>query len=110
MSLPKQDKICFVAGTMFIVRSNLLHPFKIFMQDIFSNTQSCIRDGTLAHVFERLFGAIVTAQGCRICPVFQLKYVFYTLLLSIGNFLFMKKFTKQGKTIIKICKIPIYSK
>lgn len=112
IGLPKVKDFYFVAGTMFIVRSSL---FKIFqnhytIQD-FQITDGQIKDGTLAHVFERLFGAVITAQKATI-KGFDRNWKFVTSAVGkiILRFFYQKKITKNNKLIIKICKIPVFSK
>ncbi|MBR1604624.1 MAG: hypothetical protein IJ660_00780 [Alphaproteobacteria bacterium] len=97
----------FIAGTMFMCRAHLLEPIKNKYQlTDFEPTDGKVRDGTLAHVMERLFGCIVVAQGYKIkgcdgiCP--QL------FLQRIWRFIYTNKKTSSGYRLIKIFKLPIY--
>jgi lipopolysaccharide biosynthesis protein len=110
MNLKPLERVPFIAGTMFLVRSNLLKPLKKYTIDDFAITNGKVKDGTLAHVFERLFSAIVIQQGYSI---YQLKHDAYALRLiipTIKRFFYQKKITNSGKLVIKICKIPVYSR
>ncbi|MBQ2887223.1 MAG: hypothetical protein IJE43_26215 [Alphaproteobacteria bacterium] len=104
------NKVPFIAGTMFLARANLLQPLKKYNINDFAITSSKVKDGTLAHVFERLFSAIIIQQGYRLYP---LKHdIFWLKLLTptIKRFIYQKKITNSGKLIIKVCKIPVYSR
>ena len=71
----------------------------------------------LAHVMERLLGYAVYYRryilfdGTNSIDVQQTYhkniYLWY-LIGPIIRFFFQKKITKSGKTIIKICKVPVY--
>ncbi len=103
------DKLSFVAGTMFYVRSKLLKPLLKYSISDFDKTDGTIKEGTLAHVMERLFGALVLVQGYTIHGIKHDSYKKGFILASIKHFLFRKKKTKKGD-LIKICKIPVYSR
>lgn len=103
------DKLSFVAGTMFYIRSKLLKPLLKYSISDFDKTDRTIKDGTLAHVMERLFGALVLAQGYTIHGIKHDNYKKGFILASIKRFLFQKKKTQRGM-LIKICKIPVYSR
>lgn len=112
LGYPYDKDIIFVPGTMFWVRSSLLKELKKhYTINDFSETDGKIDNGTLAHVMERVFGCLVVAQG------FAVKGFDYRHFWQLGRydfdfkrFLFQKKFTKTNREIIKICKIPIYSR
>jgi lipopolysaccharide biosynthesis protein len=112
ITLPEISNFYFVAGTMFLVRSSLFkvlqHKYKI---EDFQTTDGQVKDGTLAHVFERLFGAVICSQGYQI-KGFSHNYKFVCSALGkiIGRFFFQKKTTKHNKVLIKICKIPVFQK
>lgn len=112
LGLPEISKFSFVAGTMFLVRSEL---FKILrgkytIQD-FQTTDGQVKDGTFAHVFERLFGAVISAQGYDI-KGFDRNYKFVCSAVGkiILRFFYQKKITKHNKMLLKICKIPVFEK
>lgn len=101
----------FVAGTMFLCKANLMQPILNANYQItdFDNSNKNIHGGTLAHAFERLFGYIVTAQGQNIVGFDKsIKNDFINFLYKLGRFIYQKKQTNKGKTVIKICKIPVY--
>ena len=62
-------QLSFIAGSMFICRAKLLQPLTKFKLDDFASTDGKIKEGTLAHVMERIFGAIVTLQNQQILPI-----------------------------------------
>ena len=97
----------FIAGTMFMCRAKLLEPIKnSYRLTDFEPTDGSVRDGTLAHVMERLFGCAITAQGYKIegCGAFSPA----VMLRKIYRFLYVGKQTKSGYHLIKICKLPVY--
>ena len=104
------NRIPFIAGTMFLVKSSLLYPLKKYSIKEFPPTNGQIKDGTLAHVFERLFSAIIIQQGYKLYPAKHDIFWLTLLYPTIKRFLFQKKITNSGKLIVKICKIPVYSK
>lgn len=61
------DAYSFVAGTMFIARARIFQRIqgKYQLED-FAPSSSCHGLHTLAHVMERVFGALVTAGGYRL--------------------------------------------
>lgn len=105
---PKDIK--FVAGTMFFIRSKLL--IKIANQytiDDFTLTDAKIKDGTLAHVMERVFGCVTCAEGYSIKGFDRdIKFEFTSKIKVISKFIYQKKITKNNYVIIKILKLPIY--
>ena len=110
LHLPQTDNVEFIAGSMFLVKAELLKPFlQINLRD-FSQTDGRIKEGTKAHVYERLFGCAVLAQGKRIEGIKQHHYGKAFLKARIKRFFYQMKHTKSGKKIIKICKLPIYAK
>lgn len=112
MNLPL-TKFEYVCGTMFMVRADLFNVLKklnISINDF--EIPRSHRDGQLAHVFERMFGFIVLAQGYNISDAFTPKYIqfFERIFFRFFNFLFLYKITSNGKLLIKICKIPVFNK
>ena len=108
LSLAKKDIISFIAGTMFMVRAQLMRPFLTYRITDFDEVQSKVHDYMLAHCLERLFGVAVLAQGYEIRGVTYKQYQFSRLWASVKRFAAQKKITKNGKKIIKICKIPVW--
>ena len=110
MNFQPIDKVPFIAGTMFLVRANLLKPLKKYSIEDFIPTNSKIKNGTLAHIFERLFSAIVIKQGYTVYPLKHDVYGIRLIIPTVKRFFYQKKTTSSGKLIIKICKIPVYSR
>lgn len=106
----KPETITFVAGTMFIVRSELLQKIKDnYTLADFSPTDGNIKDGTLAHVLERVFGCVVIASGYKIKGFDKNKSFECCETLSlIRNFIYRRKITKSNHMLIKVCKLPVY--
>ena len=109
MGLPPIDKFKFVAGTMFMVRAQLLKPFLQYKQENFEEASVRIRDYTLAHVLERVLGFAVMAQGYEIKGVKYKEYRLENITAEVMRFIFQQKTTKKGQKILKICKIPVWS-
>ena len=107
--LPKVDTFSFVAGTMFWAKASLFKPLQKYRLADFSTTDGKVKEGTLAHCFERLFGAVAQAQGLKLYGVKSSKVGFTFALNEFKRFLFYKKHTQSGKLLIKICKIPIWT-
>ena len=111
-------KYGFVAGTVFIVRANILKSIQqlhLDMSDFVSSGQDKSQHrAQAAHMFERLLGYIVYKQGFEIKDAFTPKAqqnwhrFYYRFVNPIVRFLFQKKITKSQKLIVKICKIPVY--
>lgn len=112
MGFAKPKEIRFIAGTMFMCRAKLLNPIKSkFMLHDFAPTDGSVKDGTLAHVLERVLGTSVIAQGYEIqgydCNLFM---ILRGIELSLRRFIYQSKVTNNGSHLVKICKLPIYSK
>ena len=110
MNLPQVRDFSFVAGTMFLARAEIFKPFLCYGIKDFEPTDGKIKEGTKAHIFERLFGAVVKASGFETYGVRQWRYGILLLRSAIIRFFYQKKITTSGKKLIKICKIPVYSK
>ena len=108
-SLPQVDTFSFVAGTMFWAKASLFKPLQKYRLADFPVTDGKVKEGTLAHCFERLFGAVAQAQGLKLYGVKSSKVGFTFALNEFKRFLFYKKHTQSGKLLIKICKIPIWT-
>ena len=63
--LKDEEDLIFPAGTMFIIRADLLKPLTIYKTEDFGIIFPGIHDYTLAHVFERLFAGLVYANGLK---------------------------------------------
>lgn len=100
----------FVAGSMFYAKSALLKPLlKISLSD-FEPTDGALKDGTLAHVMERVFGEIIKKQGYEIYGVNEWYPRILCWKTAIKRFFYQRKVTSGGKLLIKVFKLPIYSK
>ncbi len=106
----KPKTITFVAGTMFIIRSNLLQKIKDnYTLADFLPTDGNIRGETLAHILERVFGCIVVASGYKIKGFDKNKSFECRGTLSlIRNFVYCRKITKSNHLLIKVFKLPVY--
>lgn len=115
LGLPEPPNSHFVMGSMFICRAELLKPLQrlgLTTEDFPPPDPEHLEE-TIAHVIERLLGAVVTAQGYEIRDCFSprkeyIREAIEVLLQRIGHFLFSRKVTSSGKLIIKICKIPVW--
>ena len=107
------QKITFVAGTMFMARGSLLRAIRDnFSLADFEQTDGAIHAGTLAHLLERLFGCVIEAQGYKIACSDKKNWRFlcYNKTRALKRFFYHKKVTSGGKLLIKICKIPVFSR
>lgn len=76
LQVPKKPE--FVAGTMFLVRSELLSPVAMsYKPELFGMELNHVT-GTAAHSYERLFGYVVKAQGYEIADFAGVKWVYRT--------------------------------
>lgn len=108
IGLQTNQGIKFIAGTMFLTRSKLLTPFLKYSITDFAEVKPKVHDYTLAHCLERMFGVAVLAQGYKIEGVKYKQYILSRIIVDIKRFLVQKKTTKNGKRILKICKIPVW--
>ncbi|MCM1324819.1 MAG: rhamnan synthesis F family protein [Acetobacter sp.] len=107
LGFPKIETLTFAAGTMFLARTEVLLPLLKYQINDFPPTDGNIKDGTLAHVIERLFGAVAESLGYTLHPIKHKTYHIARFFLILKRFFYQKKQTNTGKTLIKICKIPI---
>lgn len=106
LNLAPTDKLSFIAGSMFLIRASVLKSLLHYSLSDFPYTDGSIKEGTLAHVIERICGYL--AQN-----IYSVDYRRYTLgftYVALKRFLYQKKQTKRGTQVIKICKIPVYSR
>lgn len=108
----RNKNVKFIPGTMFLCRAKLMQIIKDnYKITDFEKTDAKVKDGSLGHVLERLFGYIVIAQGYKIngfdsfLPIY-LK-CFYK---SFFELFYQNTITNSNHRIIKICKIPVYHK
>ena len=111
-----KDNLGFVAGTMFIVRAKLMQPLldlNLKKEDFAISERD---KNSLAHVIERFLGHIVIAQGYKIedCTTpYYIQRIMMPMIKVINptlKFIYSRKHTKSDKILIKIFKIPVYSK
>lgn len=106
LKLSPVDKLSFLAGSMYLIRAKCLEPLLHYQITDFVPTDCNVKEGTLAHVVERIIGVITSP----IKTISHQRYSLYFTLVAIKRFLFQKKLTASGKKLIKVCKIPVYSK
>lgn len=104
------QRITFVAGSMFIIRSVLLQKIKNnYVLSDFSPTDGAVKDGTLAHVLERVFGCVTVAEGYKIKGFDRNRsFEFQGTLQYVRNFICRRKITRSNNLIIKVFKVPVY--
>ena len=102
----------FVMGTMFMCRAWLLAPIKEHLTiNDFELTNGKIKDGTLAHIIERVLGCLVVAQGYKIEGFDRTPWHYYRLNWKyLLHFIYSNKITKKNCRIIKVLTIPVYHK
>lgn len=105
MGLKEVQRLSFVAGAMFIVRTAALKPLLTYQLTDFDLTDGRVKEGTLAHIMERIFGVL----GAPIIAIDHGNYRWKLFMTSINRFFWQKKVTKTGRTVIKIMKLPICS-
>ena len=108
----------FVAGTMFMVRAELLKPIQQLNLNYsdFDMPDESHEDCQLAHKLERAFGYLVYSNGYRIkdCTISSFKnfmIAFYMNAIRILHIItdpFVSiRITKKNKLLVKIIKIPV---
>ena len=101
----------YVAGTMFMARADLFSRIKKMniKAEQFAKSEHGTAD-VLPFAFEVFFGYLIGAQGSYIKDVLNspLKQTAGKIFSVLQNFLWRKKVTSSGKTIIKFCKIPVF--
>lgn len=113
MKLPSKGTR-YVMGSMFLCKAALLAPIKrLNIQPTDFAPPDDNHSENIAHVMERLLGAIVQSQDYRIADVFTSRFkqnMWLRMLRKFLLFLFYRKRKSDGSCIIKVCKIPIYRK
>lgn len=104
------ETLSFVAGTMFLAKTKVLQKLTAYNIKDFPITDGRQKEGTTAHMFERLFGALVQVNGMELLGVKQYCYGRQFLWQEIKRFCFQKKVTRHGKLLIKVFKIPVFCK
>ncbi len=111
LNLPKVACCSFIAGTMFMARSAVFKPLQHKYQPTdFAPTNGNVKDGTLAHVFERVFGILATQNGHIIQGIGNETWIYWkSLFNTVFRFFYQNKKTDK-KHIIKVLKICVYKK
>lgn len=113
----KQVRLSYIAGSMFMCRAHLLTPVKEILSKVEFEVPSREHPSTVSHCAERLLGHAISAAGYRIQDVYTRRKskLYIKVKAIIGycchqflRFIYQKKHTKKGFTIIKICKIPVW--
>lgn len=110
-------KYKFVAGTMFMVRAELLELIKSLKlnQDDFESPDITHEGCQMAHIFERFCGYAVISQGYKIVDcttnVFVSQFIYFLLNLRkvVMASILTVRITKKNKLLIKVLKIPVFS-
>ena len=102
------EKVTFVAGTMFLARAFLFQPLLKYKISDFEITDGRVKDKTLAHAMERVFGALVTCSGYRIKKIRQPGFRMKLWRCNLRHFIWKDKISVRGRRTIKIFKIPVY--
>ena len=98
-------KCSFVAGTMFLARTQLLKSFLKYQLMDFEATNGSVKDGALAHIVERMFSILILQQGYKIKGVRSHRHWVIVLRLffkKIIRFLYQNKKSANGKRIVKV--------
>ena len=114
----KMTKYSFVAGTMFIAKSNIFNELKLI--DLSSFEDDFKSEGQYAHMVERLLGYIVYLSNLKIADAITSKQLLCIYKINIAlsqlvkdlrpfSYIFSCKTTKSNKLLIKILKIPVLS-
>ncbi|MBQ8481526.1 MAG: hypothetical protein IJ532_03225 [Alphaproteobacteria bacterium] len=110
LNLQGTDKPEFVAGSMFYAKAELLKPLLNLQIKDFAPTDAKVKEGTLAHVMERVLGEIIKEQGYEIYGVNDWYPLFLCWKAALKRFVYQRKVTQSGKLLIKVLKLPVYSK
>lgn len=109
----------FIAGTMFIVRAELLKPIigKISFNDFQQTFPGIpINNKSIAHIYERVLCFLVWAQGYEIEDAeLNMKKLrrsnrWKQLIYDFRVFFYQSRITKSRHRLVKILKIPVYRK
>lgn len=99
----------FIGGTMFAVRAALYkvladYPFAADMFEVSAGHDT----ETFAHMIERLFGLVVTAQGKRVAGA-NGSVALFRIKGAIAKFLFDSRLTERRRSV-RVCGILVYRK
>lgn len=113
----KKTNYKFVAGTMFMVRAELLEfikKLKITQYD-FESPDLSHEGCQMAHIFERLCGYTVISQGYQIVDcTYNIAYSkFLYFLLNLKKFIMSSiitvRITRKNKLLVKVLRIPVFA-
>ena len=106
---PVPEEITFIAGAIFMVRSSVLHGLKAtYRLSDFAGVQAGVKDGTLAHILERVIGCYTLALGYKVRGVGgSFAFSAKLLLRRMLRFVYQSKMTSSKHLIIKIFKVPV---
>ena len=110
----------FVAGTMFMVRSEILKPIQNLnlKYSDFDMPDASHEDCQLAHKLERTFGYLVYNSGYKIkdCTISPFKNFLITSYMNTIRILHIitdpfvsVRITRKNKLLVKIIKIPVFA-
>ena len=108
----------FVAGTMFMVRASLFKELLSLNNSLtdFESPDLSHEGCQLAHIYERLFGYFVEKQGKQVIDCThglffsRMLYSYFNVVRFVVPFIFSVRVTTRNKLLIKIFKIPVFSK
>ncbi len=104
----------YIAGTMFMVRSDILKPLidSALVYEEFERSESGKLGGTKAHAIERILGVLVSLHNKRICGFDKSwwnDFVTGPFAHVLRRFTFDKRITSNGRLLIRIFRIPVYN-
>lgn len=104
----------FVAGTMFIAKSDVFTPFLgKFKAADFAASAKDDTVVTLAHLLERVIGFAACANGRIADPDDSMRWRhlrsdIHAITAPARRFLYQSKVTRNGARIVKVCRIPVW--
>ena len=110
----RTGNLTYVAGTMFIARSDIFKPLieAGLLNEVFEQSESRKLGDTKAHAVERLFGVLVALKGMKL---FGFDKSWYKDLATgvcahaIKRFIFDKRITTNSRLLIRVFRIPIWN-
>lgn len=107
--LNASKKSSFIGGTMFAVRASLYkmladYPFTAEMFEVSAGHDT----ETFAHMIERLFGLVVSAQGKRVAGA-NGSVALFRIKGAIAKFFYDSRLTERRRSI-RVCGILVYRK
>ena len=104
----------YVAGTMFIARSDIFKPLVEIglSNETFEQSESRKLGDTKAHAVERVFGVLVALKGMKLCGFDKSWYkdlTTSTYAHAIKRFVFDKRITTNGRLLIRVFRIPVWN-